>query len=75
MWVEEAQFWGGKRFEAASWRCKSIENIFVRQCEIAKHKEGPLLKEREEYLRYLAGREKTKNEGIHCNFEESQNGH
>src|SRR5271170_5303707 len=46
------------RIESASWRCKLIESIFVRQCAIAKHKEGPLLKEREDYLRYLAVREK-----------------
>jgi integrase/recombinase XerD len=40
------------------WRCKVIESVFVRQCAIARHKEGPLLKEREEYLRYLAARGK-----------------
>jgi integrase/recombinase XerD len=33
-----------------------IESIFVRQCAIAKHKNGPLLKEREEYLQYLSAR-------------------
>ena len=35
-----------------------IESIFVRQCAIAKHKEGPLLNEREEYLLHLAREEK-----------------
>src|SRR5271165_1609803 len=49
---------GWLRIETASWRCKLIESIFVRQCAIAKHKEGPLLKEREAYLLHLAKEEK-----------------
>jgi hypothetical protein len=31
-----------------------IESLFVRKHAIAKHQSGPLLKEREEFLQYLA---------------------
>jgi hypothetical protein len=31
-----------------------IESLFVRKHSIAKHRSGPLLKEREEYLQYLS---------------------
>lgn len=31
-----------------------IETLFVREIAIAKHKEAPLLNEREDYLQHLA---------------------
>ena len=39
---------------------KMIESLFVRSCALAKHQDGPLLKEREEYLQYLATRGKQR---------------
>jgi len=35
-----------------------IESIFVRSCAITKHMQGPFLRQREEYLGYLASRQK-----------------
>jgi hypothetical protein len=39
-----------------------IESLFVRKHAIAKHQSGPLLKEREEFLQYLATQD------MHPNF-------
>jgi hypothetical protein len=37
-----------------------IENLFIKQVAIAKHKEAPLLSEREDYLRHLPKEEKCR---------------
>src|SRR5271168_91358 len=38
-------------------RLEMIESLFVRKHAIARHLNGPLLKEREEYLQYLSTQE------------------